>query len=89
MLKKRIQMFGAGLFVMAAMLVGTVELMRPVEAAAQRTDCCSTKTPGTCAGGLTCVAGGTDGCPVNSPSYDGHCAKSGRIIVNEPGGGDS
>ncbi len=87
-MKKRIEMFGAGVFVVAAMLVGAVEFMRPVQAA-QRVDCCSTKTPGTCASGLSCVAGGTDGCPVNSPSYDGHCAKTGRIIVNEPGGGDS
>ena len=85
---KKIQIYGAGLFVVAAIVMGAVELTRPVEAA-QRTDCCSTGTPGTCASGMKCVAGGTDGCPVQNPGYDGHCEKSGRVIVNVPGGGDS
>ena len=86
MLKKRIHMFGAGLFVVAAMVVGAAELARPVEAV-QRVDCCMTNNPATCASGQKCEPGGTEGCPIQNPSYTGHCVTK-KTTVNVPIEGD-
>jgi hypothetical protein len=86
---KKIQIFGAGLFVTASLMFAASEVMTPVASAAQQpANCCVVGDAATCAGGLVCKSGAPAGCAPRTPAYDGYCAekKSGTVII---GGGDN
>jgi hypothetical protein len=72
MLKKRIQMFGAGVFVVAALAFAGIQAITPVAEArqGQPVGCCVYPTD--CASGMSCT-GSASGCPVQNPSYVGRC----------------
>lgn len=80
MLKKRIQMFGAGLLVMAGLVFASAEAIKPVGAAQQPAYTCCVYT-NNCPKGFTCVDKTSDiGCPVATPAYTKYCAPVGGTI---------
>ena len=74
MLKKRIQMFGAGLLVMAGLVFGSMEALTPVAEASQQPayTCCYVHND--CPSGFTCADKSSDvSCPVSVPAYSKYC----------------
>lgn len=79
---RRIQLVGAGLFVLAAIAVAATELARPVEARQQGTGCCVVGQPTTCAGEMECVAPAPSNCGAQNPPFTGHCVK--KVVEPDP-----
>jgi|CXWL01.1.fsa_nt_gi hypothetical protein len=74
-MKKRIQMFGAELFIVGALAFAGLQTITPVAEArqGQPIGCCVYPTD--CASGMSCT-GSASGCPAQNPSYVGRCQET-------------